>query len=219
MAAGTGRLRRAAAGLVDAGKGTKLRLAVRGPGQEPADAGRQRPVARRHPQVRLAGRPGRPDADARGAGGAGQAQGAAGAGARPVGAGRRRGDPGRPRLLEDEGGGDRPRCGSVVQMALGAAKAAGGLAFDGRQATGWVGDLLGQLEGGGGVRGAAAARAASTATLRPYQARGYSWLASCAAGASAPAWPTTWAWARRSRPWRCSSATGQRDRPSASRRC
>jgi SNF2 family DNA or RNA helicase len=64
----------------------------------------------------------------------------------------------------------------IVQMALGAAKVPGGIKFEGVTASGWMGDFLAQLEG----------RAAFTelgvpagfrGTLRPYQVRGYSWLA------------------------------------------
>ncbi len=64
----------------------------------------------------------------------------------------------------------------AIQMALGAVKPPGGLAFEGVEATGWVADLLGQLEGASqfellepspGFQG----------TLRPYQMRGFSWLA------------------------------------------
>jgi SNF2 family DNA or RNA helicase len=64
----------------------------------------------------------------------------------------------------------------LVKMALGAAPAPGGLDSGGVTATGWVGDFLAQLEGKAsfaelppppGLRG----------TLRPYQVRGYSWLA------------------------------------------
>ena len=75
-----------------------------------------------------------------------------------------------------------------------------GLAVSGVTADGWIDDFLERLEGRasfeelappGGFQG----------TLRPYQVRGYSWLASCGAGAWAPAWPTTWGWARPSRRW------------------
>ena len=70
-------------------------------------------------------------------------------------------------VLEGEGrDGDRVR--EVVRMALGAATGRRGLPTStGVQATGWVGDLLGQLEGGVGVRGAAAARRASAARCGP----------------------------------------------------
>ena len=63
---------------------------------------------------------------------------------------------------------------ALVQMALGA-RQAGKLPVAGVKANGWVGELLGQLEGRvpfeelpspTGMRG----------TLRPYQIRGYSWL-------------------------------------------
>jgi superfamily II DNA or RNA helicase len=64
----------------------------------------------------------------------------------------------------------------IVQMALGSGRAPGGLPFGGVSARGWVGDFLGRLEGKvpfeelpppEGFHG----------TLRPYQVRGYSWLA------------------------------------------
>ena len=64
----------------------------------------------------------------------------------------------------------------VVRMALGATTNQDGLALGRVTATGWVGDFLAQLEGAApltelappdGFRG----------TLRPYQQRGYSWLA------------------------------------------
>ncbi|HEY7493758.1 MAG TPA: SNF2-related protein, partial [Candidatus Tectomicrobia bacterium] len=63
----------------------------------------------------------------------------------------------------------------VVQMALGAGKTPGALAFEGVTAVGWMAELLAQLEG-------RAAFAESPppegfqGTLRPYQVRGYSWL-------------------------------------------
>jgi SNF2 family DNA or RNA helicase len=64
----------------------------------------------------------------------------------------------------------------VVQMALGAGQAPGGMAFEGVTATGWMGDLLAQLEG----RAAFSTRPVPDSfqgTLRPYQVRGYGWLA------------------------------------------
>jgi SNF2 family DNA or RNA helicase len=63
----------------------------------------------------------------------------------------------------------------LIQMSLGGSQTAGSLAFAGVEATGWVDELLRQLEGRSvleekpppeGFRG----------TLRPYQLRGYSWL-------------------------------------------
>jgi SNF2 family DNA or RNA helicase len=64
----------------------------------------------------------------------------------------------------------------LMRMTLGALPAPGGLAIGDVKASGWVGDFLGQLQGQasfeelpppGGLHG----------TLRPYQQRGYSWLA------------------------------------------
>jgi SNF2 family DNA or RNA helicase len=64
----------------------------------------------------------------------------------------------------------------VVKMALGAAPAPGGLASGGITATGWVGDFLDQLEGKASFA-ELAPPAGLRGTLRPYQVRGYSWLA------------------------------------------
>ncbi len=64
----------------------------------------------------------------------------------------------------------------VIQMALGMAEAPGGLAYEGVDATGWVGDLLQKLEHGAAIE-ALPAPSGFTGTLRPYQARGFSWLA------------------------------------------
>jgi SNF2 family DNA or RNA helicase len=64
----------------------------------------------------------------------------------------------------------------VIQMALGADSAPGGIEFEGVAATGWIGDLLAQMEG----RASFAERQVPDSfhgTLRPYQVRGYSWLA------------------------------------------
>jgi SNF2 family DNA or RNA helicase len=64
----------------------------------------------------------------------------------------------------------------LVQMALGGSAAVpGGIAFAGVEVTGWIGDLLAQLEE---VKGYAEASVPEgfTGTLRPYQVRGYSWL-------------------------------------------
>jgi len=64
----------------------------------------------------------------------------------------------------------------VIRMSVGGMTTAGGLTFEGISATGWVGDLLARLHGHAaftelsppeGFRG----------TLRPYQLRGFSWLA------------------------------------------
>lgn len=70
----------------------------------------------------------------------------------------------------------KARARDIVRMSLGAnTEAPGGIAFAGVTATGWIGDLLKQLEG----RESLAELSAPDdfrGTLRPYQLRGYSWL-------------------------------------------
>ena len=64
----------------------------------------------------------------------------------------------------------------VVRMALGAEGGTpGGIAFEGVRATGWVADLLEQLDGRASFEEISAPEGFQ-GTLRPYQARGYSWL-------------------------------------------
>jgi SNF2 family DNA or RNA helicase len=63
----------------------------------------------------------------------------------------------------------------VVQMALGATRPPAGLAFDGVTATGWMADLLAQLEGRANLE-ELPGPAGFQGQLRPYQLRGYSWL-------------------------------------------
>jgi SNF2 family DNA or RNA helicase len=64
----------------------------------------------------------------------------------------------------------------IVQMSLqGTTKTAGGIALGDVEATGWVGDLLAQLEGRA-VFEELSAPQNFQGTLRPYQVRGYSWL-------------------------------------------
>jgi SNF2 family DNA or RNA helicase len=63
----------------------------------------------------------------------------------------------------------------AVQMALGAAKPPGSLAFAGVRASGWLADLLAQLEGASGFE-PLEAPGGFRGTLRPYQERGFSWL-------------------------------------------
>ena len=79
------------------------------------------------------------------------------------------------RMLERQPTGEAT-LGEIVQMALGASSAPGGLPFDGVKATGWVGDLLSQLEGSSPFK-EIAPPAGFRGELRPYQLRGYSWLA------------------------------------------
>jgi len=64
----------------------------------------------------------------------------------------------------------------VVQMSLGAAEAVGGMPLAGIEATGWVGDVLRQLDGRAGI-GELPVPQGFVGALRPYQARGYAWLA------------------------------------------
>jgi SNF2 family DNA or RNA helicase len=65
--------------------------------------------------------------------------------------------------------------GEIVQMALGAAPDGGGLEFEGVSASGWIADLLAQLEGRRGFAELEQPRDFH-GTLRAYQLRGYSWL-------------------------------------------
>jgi SNF2 family DNA or RNA helicase len=65
---------------------------------------------------------------------------------------------------------------AIVRMALGAGTAPGGMPFAGVTATGWIADLLAQLNGR--VAFAELPQPETfQGTLRPYQLRGYSWLA------------------------------------------
>ncbi len=64
----------------------------------------------------------------------------------------------------------------ILQMALGTVKKDGGIEFAGVKATGWIGDLLQQLEGKSRFEEINIPPDFS-GTLRPYQIRGFSWLA------------------------------------------
>ena len=64
----------------------------------------------------------------------------------------------------------------IVQMALGKAEVPGGVNFEGVQAQGWISDLLAQLEGHHPFA-EMEVPAGFNGILRPYQVRGYSWLA------------------------------------------
>ena len=64
----------------------------------------------------------------------------------------------------------------LVQMSLGAGRAPGGIAVTGVQATGWIGDFLAQLSGSNSFAELPQPESFN-GTLRPYQLRGYSWLA------------------------------------------
>ncbi len=64
----------------------------------------------------------------------------------------------------------------LLRIALGAVTSLGPLPIEGVQATGWAGDVLARLEGHAGFQ-EQTPPAGLEATLRPYQQRGYSWLA------------------------------------------
>jgi len=64
----------------------------------------------------------------------------------------------------------------IVQMALGGSRISGQIPIDGLRATGWISDLLAEL-GGKTPFEELPAPAEFQGTLRPYQVRGYSWLA------------------------------------------
>jgi SNF2 family DNA or RNA helicase len=64
----------------------------------------------------------------------------------------------------------------LIKMELGAAEAPAGLAVTGVEATGWIGDLLQQLEGKASFA-ELPPPAEFQGNLRPYQVRGYAWLA------------------------------------------
>jgi len=64
----------------------------------------------------------------------------------------------------------------VIRLAVGAGETPGGFDVDGVAATGWVEDLLGQLTGRAEFQELEAPEG-FCGTLRPYQQRGYSWLA------------------------------------------
>jgi SNF2 family DNA or RNA helicase len=63
----------------------------------------------------------------------------------------------------------------VIQMALGGNPPTGGMAFGGVTATGWIDDLLAQLDGRTAFEEMHPPERFQ-GTLRPYQVRGYSWL-------------------------------------------
>jgi SNF2 family DNA or RNA helicase len=63
----------------------------------------------------------------------------------------------------------------IVRLNLGAPGLTPGLAFEGVEATGWVGELMAKLEGHAAFEELAPPEGFH-GTLRPYQLRGYSWL-------------------------------------------
>jgi len=64
----------------------------------------------------------------------------------------------------------------VMRMAVGAGASAGPLEVDGVTATGWIGEMLDQLQGRAAFEELPPPEA-FIGTMRPYQLRGYSWLA------------------------------------------
>ncbi len=64
----------------------------------------------------------------------------------------------------------------VIKLAVGASEKAEGLDFEGLNATGWIGELISHLKEKAGFEELPAPNGFS-GTLRPYQFRGYSWLA------------------------------------------
>ncbi len=63
----------------------------------------------------------------------------------------------------------------AVRMALGASRPLSAIEFAGVEASGWLSDLLAQLEGGAGFEMFDPPKGFQ-GTLRPYQSRGFSWL-------------------------------------------
>ncbi len=72
-------------------------------------------------------------------------------------------------------GAGQGRVRDLIQMALGAKPAVTGVEFEGVQASGWIADLLAQLETHAGFE-EWPAPSGFRGTLREYQGRGYSWL-------------------------------------------
>ncbi len=64
----------------------------------------------------------------------------------------------------------------IVQMALGGARSMGGIEFHGVDAEGWIADLISCLEGNVPFE-ESAAPSGFRGEMRPYQLRGYSWMA------------------------------------------
>ena len=64
----------------------------------------------------------------------------------------------------------------IVQMALGSSRAPGNFQFEGVRTTGWIADFLKQLEGESTFEELKVPKGLHC-ELRPYQARGFSWLA------------------------------------------
>lgn len=74
------------------------------------------------------------------------------------------------------GGSGKAAVRDIIRSALGSGDDAGGIGCDGVDASGWVGDLLRQLESDASIEEIPIPPGFS-GTLRPYQVRGFSWLA------------------------------------------
>ncbi|MEI6520593.1 MAG: DEAD/DEAH box helicase, partial [bacterium] len=77
-------------------------------------------------------------------------------------------------FLENPGGTASAR--EIIRMALGEGTAPGGLPIDGVSATGWMGELLDEMSRGDEMRELEPPKG-FVGQLRPYQSRGYAWLA------------------------------------------
>ncbi len=64
----------------------------------------------------------------------------------------------------------------IIRMSLGAGQPLSGFAFEGVKATGWIDELLQKLQNGGSLEPVGVWQTFG-GTLRPYQERGYAWLA------------------------------------------
>lgn len=71
---------------------------------------------------------------------------------------------------------DRTTVGDIIKMAVGAKDPPRGFEFTGVTATGWIGNLLQQLDGNSPLEQLSPSETFN-GSLRPYQTRGFSWLA------------------------------------------
>ena len=72
-------------------------------------------------------------------------------------------------------GGDRATARDAIQMALGAKRPPGGFELAGVEASGWIADLIGRLQGHVAFQELPSPNG-FVGVLRPYQVRGFSWL-------------------------------------------
>ena len=105
----------------------------------------------------------------------------------------------------------------ALGLALGATPEVGGLPLHGIEASGWLDDLLKQLQAGEQLR-ELSPRAAWRVNCDPTRCAATPGWPSCAAGAWGPAWPTTWDWERPSRPSPCCCKSASRPQTASGRR-